>query len=320
MPFAAAAVWLLEELTKTDAEKALREFATLGADDELGGLLSDVAMNGWINRTSGADLASKAGLNSFFGVNGYNGFDPVSMFGPGGTVMKDMVSAADAVRDGNGWDALAKFLPRGLRGAAELVSSVDKYGDLRFMDRSNNLIHKASAGEALKYALGFQPAKVKLAKQKARLVAGSERRFGERDSHERDQLAMSVLRGDANSLMQVVAQRNGEPMFDAREYIRSVVDRAADMQVERDPTDKGSRGNIKARADVSALMPSEPKEQQRLQLKAQLFAQLGNPMGLQTTQKDLLRAMVVDELRSQDRKMTRQEALVISEKLLGGAR
>ena len=175
-----------------------------------------------------------------------------------------------------------------------------------------------SAAQALGMALGFQPAKVKEAKQKARLVHGSEQRFAKKDGNERDQLALGLLSGDAQSLAEVIGSRMGDTGFDAKSYVRNIVERAADMQVEKDPTNTGSRGNMKARGEINSLMPgAQGQEQQRLQLKAQLFAQLGNPMGLQTTQKDLLRAMVVDELRAQDTRMTRQEALVIAEKMLG---
>ena len=318
LPMAGALTYLVEQLTGSDTEKAMREFARLGQDDELGEMYSDMAMNGWVNRASGMDLASKAGVNSFFGINGYNGFDPVSMFGPAGTVVKDMWSAAELAVDGNGWEALAKFVPRGLRGVAENVASRAEYGDLRVMDNNKNLLHMPSAAQALGMALGFQPAKVKEAKQKARLVHGSEQRFAKKDGNERDQLALGLLSGDAQSLAEVIGSRMGDTGFDAKSYVRNIVERAADMQVEKDPTNTGSRGNMKARGEINSLMPgAQGQEQQRLQLKAQLFAQLGNPMGLQTTQKDLLRAMVVDELRAQDTRMTRQEALVIAEKMLG---
>lgn len=317
LPMAGALTWLIEELTGANAEKGMREFAKPDAmDDEFGNLLSDVAMNGWINRSSGLDFASKSGINSMFGVNGYNGFEPTAVFGPTGSLVKDMVEATGNLKDGQVLQALTKLVPKGVRGLVDTARSYAEYGDLRFMDKGNNLIYKAGAAETVGYALGLQPAGVKRAKQETRLTANAERRFSEKDARGKDQLARQLLAGDRNAVLQAAQSQVNQPGFDAKDFIGSVIDRAVDMQVVKDSSATGAKGNVETRRELMRLADGQPQEVLRVQTKAQLLQSLGNPLGLQTTQKDLLRAMVVDEIRRQKR-VTRQEAVGIAEKLLG---
>jgi hypothetical protein len=316
LPLAGAAIYFIEQLFGVNAEKKMREVAKLGFGEDFGNMVSDVAMNGWVNRTTGLDVAGRAGINSLFGINGYNGFDPSAIFGPSVSVAKDLWQASQDASQGDGLKAATRIAPKGVRGLVDTVRSYKEYGDLRFMDSSNNLLYKAGPAEALGYAMGFQPAGSKRAKQEGRLVTTSEHFYSQKNNREMDMLAEGLLKGDKRSIAQMALNRADDPTFNPKEFIANVVERAVDMEVEKDPTAHGARGNVKSRREIGQLGPAQVQEVQRTSRKAELLAQLGNPLGLQVTQKDLLRAMVVDELRSK-KPMTRQEALIVAEKLLG---
>lgn len=91
--------------------------------------------------------------------------------------------------------------------------------------------------------------------------------------------------------------------------MRAIVDKAAGMQFERDLLQTGLKSNAPERRKIAGLVGFQPKpvETAILQYKHGLLQAMGFPYGTKPpTQKDYLRAMLMDQMIAQG--MTRQEA------------
>jgi hypothetical protein len=324
LPLAGALIYVIENTFDVDAEHAIRQFLKfqwLGLDDKLGNTVSDVAMNGWLNALTGADFSSRTGLNSLFGVNGYNGFDPWGVAGPVAATAKDAYTSAHLAAQGQFGKAAQQIAPDGLKNLLSLYNSNQDFGDGRIVDNSNNMIMQPSKAEVAGMALGFSPAESRRRKQEARLIANSNKRYLEVQNRQMDEEAMKVIRGEPdamkNVVRQAVVQSADNPLFDKRAYVQNVVDRVLDMAMEKDATVGGPVGNQRKIGAIAGNFNSpRTSDFQRLVARDALYKQVGYVFDLQpASQQEMLHARLADEIVTQ-RGYTRQQAREIATKIL----
>lgn len=318
LPLVAAAIAVIEKIFGVDVEVELRRGVKkgamfLGADRQLGNTISDMGMNGVLSALTGADFASRTGMQSLFGINGYDGFDPWGLTGPAGSAMKDVFTAATLATQGQYGKAAEQVAPNGLKNIASMYNSYRMYGDPRIMDAGNNMLLNPTKSQMMWMALGFKPQKLQQRKQEIRLKANSDARFQLAQGRELDSMAQTIVRQEPGALQLVVrhalSQRAQNPLFDYKGEVESVINRAVDMMSTVDPLSRPTPdGNMEKDMQIGHLF-----NQKRQSVEARLLAvsALKAQTGLDfepPTQNDLLRAKLSDVL-IQTKGYPRQEAV-----------
>lgn len=323
VPGVGAALTLLEKIFGVEAHKAVREgLAALGGDDEeTGNMISDVALNGVANHFFGIDMASRTGINSIAGFSTFNGFNVVDLLGPAPSIVKNIFDATSAVaKEGDYMNAVKTLIPQTFKNSVDLATNYHKYGDMRFMDRGNNLIMKPTEWEAMAYMVGFRPKKLKDWRTAQQMMKVSDEMAAMTQAGDLDGQARQLLRNpNPGVVLQYIQQRQQQdPLANPNDMLRSIVDRAVAMTMQRDLLDGGLRSNVQEREKIAGMFGDtirRKSEVETLQLKQELLQKLGFPYGTQpATFKDRLKAQLMDQLTAQG--MSRPRAVAEIQKLL----
>lgn len=310
LPFAGAALTLLEQMTGVSANAAIRQgLASLAGDDEeLGFLISDSAMNGVASQVLGFDVSSRTGLGNLVGTSSYSGFNMKDLAGPVAGVVGNLYEGIQGLAQGEPMKAATSLAPQAFKNAVQLYDTYSKFGNVQFMDKSNNMITDMSNMESIKYAMGFKPTRVRqyqvgnVLQNNANEIATRQR------SKDLDNVAIALVKNDPTKLVEYVQQaRENDPALDPRTIVNSVIDRAIDMSTPRDLlAAKGA--NEKLLSAVMGKPLNRQSELQRLDMREATLQKLGYPFGIRPAGKrELLRAQVIDELTSQG--LSRKEAI-----------
>lgn len=305
MPFAAAGLAIVEKLFGVQANAAVRQgLASLAGDDEeLGGLFADVALNGAANQL-GFDVGGRTGLSSVLGTSAYSGFSFKDLLGPAPSVMENMANATLSLAQGEVAKGITSLLPQSFKRTAELIDTNNRFGQPQIMDKGNNLIMEPSNMQAVMYAMGLQPSKLKLYKQEQQLMrTADDAAQGLRD-REFDSLAEGLLRGDTASVMNYLQQqRLNNPAVDPRSMLHSIADRAVSMQQPKDLLAGGNPQSWQDRAKIASTFPgSRPaqSELQRLLAREQILGQMGHPFGSKPAgAEEYSHAAMLDQMTAQ---------------------
>lgn len=295
-----------------DARVGLQKFYNkfISEDEQQGGLFSDTVMNGLANHLTGLDFAGRSGVSSLFGISPYGETNMFDLLGPSAGLIDNLVEGLSDVTAGKPWLGAREIAPRALKPFVEMYGNYKQFGDNRIMDQNNNLLMQPNAAQSIGYALGWQPARVRQMRQEGRLMNTAQDNYQVGREADINSYARGVLNGQPQAALQEAYGRQFQPGFNPKDFIDQVTERALDMQTQKDPMTKGSVLNAQSQDAIGSTFDN-PKQSEvaRVRMKDQLLMQMGLPFGSQmSSSQDLLRAMMVDQLRQQ-RGMGREEAL-----------
>lgn len=300
-----------------EASKAVADgFAALaGDDDEMGGVFSDVAMRGVLNKVSGVDFASRLGLSSMMGVNPYDGISLASMMGPTGSIVGNLIRATQYASTGEPMEAVQQLVPQPFKNVVDLYK-----GGGVIRDKGGAPIVEPSGAEAAAYVLGLKPARLTAFKDRQRMIEQHEdvvqienRRFNE-------QVAQLVMMGDFAGARQAMFNRQVEThnnylaVRGAEDVAALVVNRQAPVDLARSGSSLGAAERRRLAAPLGTPTWSET---QRLQTKKSLAAQLGVPGAGRVAPTELRRAQIVDSLMASNPVLGLQQARQMADVMLG---
>jgi hypothetical protein len=325
LPFAAASLAACEKLFGIQANAAVRQgLASLGGDDkELGAAISDTALNGIANQLFGVDVAGKTGMSSVLGTNGYDGFNFQDLLGPAPGMLGNVVDALTAVRQGNPGRAVSEIIPQGFRNAAQMVDTSVRYGRPQMMDKQQNLIMTPTALQSVLYAVGFRPKELAQYQQAQQLLTTSDKLGAQTQERDVERLARGLLGGDTQSVRNYIDQvRQQNPMVNPTSILDSVMEKAMDMEQQKDLLTGGTRQTAEQREDIAATYPAgavpRQSETQRLVQKQNMLMSMGMPYGAQPAGAgEYMQAAIVDELTKLG--MARTDAVRQAQLMMGAA-
>lgn len=263
LPFAAAGMRLLEELTGEDVYGLVEEaLGSLGGEDEATGqVISDIAMNGLVSRLFGIDLTSRTGLGQVAGLNPYNGFDPWNLGGPTVGAGRSIVQGVEDIVKGDLTKGLESMAPRFLKGVLGQFRN-----PAEATTASGQLLTKLSFAEQLATISGFTPKRVADMKNTRQRLDFMDRSANEAKSREMNRLAEAFLEGkDLRETVRGMEQRD----------VLSLVDRIVDKKIPLDLTREVNRAN---QAEREAFLRRRGAEMQsevfRLKLRKQVLSAL----------------------------------------------
>lgn len=322
LPFAAAALTMLEKTFGIEANKAVREgLASLAGRDEdgeiseAGAVLADTVLNGAGNQLFGLDISSRAGTSNLFGTSAYRGFNVADMLGPVPGVIENMYTALGNFGHGEPVKAVKALVPQAFKNAIDMADTKMKYGDTAFRDKTGDMLYQPTQGQVAAYMLGFRPRELSAKRQAQTMLALSEDNAILRRQKDVNAAARALVRGDSTVAQQLAFRMmQDDPMTKYDDVMRMVVNQAADLQLPKDPTRTGVGGNDANRQEIARLSGvgaiETQSELQRTMLMMQSAARLGRPqlVGPQALQ----RAAMIDAMVNA-RGMSRSQAVKLLE-------
>lgn len=290
--------------------------ANLAGDDaHLGGLISDITTRGIANTLTGVDLSTRFSLADMMGVSAYDGFSMGNLLGAPGNILSNLFNSANLVSQGKYGQAFQTAAPSALRNIVQLSRGG---GDIRKPDGS--LVYQPNLAEQLAKAVGFTPKKVADMSE----FAGQSAQIEQAAQHEQDRFlnrtAQMLQDGDMAGVRSALVERErampGE--FNSAEGLKAVVQKMQDRTYPEDPRRGGSNLTLSDRSDLlrtyGAAGPA-PSESTRVLQQHQTMSQFGLVGGLNNS--DLVHAQMVDMLMQRDQSLTRAQARVKAQRMLG---
>lgn len=316
MPFAAAALTMLDKMGVPASESVREGLASLWDDDETGAVFAETALNGIANQMLGIDASSRLGVSNLLGTSSYRGFNVADMFGPAVSIATNVVDGLNLFGRNEPVKAARTLLPNAFKTLFEQKMNMTEYGDKGFRDSSGNLLYRPTQTQAALYMIGFRPRELSQKRQFQRLKTLSEDRAKTRQDSELDDLAVEATRGNVQKMQQYAYGKAYEdPMVDPREIMRSIQNRAVDMQMEKDLLASGSTVNAENLRQLAGTfgpgVVERRSETERMRRKDAIALQLGDPK-LMGSMEEYKKAILVDAL-VKNQGMTRGQALRLVE-------
>lgn len=317
VPFAGAALTLIEKLFGVPANQAVREgLASLGSDEDQGGVIAETALNGLGNQMFGLDVSSRVGVSNLLGTSSYRGFNVQDMLGPVPGLLSNMAQGLNWFGQNEPVKAMHSLVPAAFKNVVAMADSHRKYGDLAIRDGGENLLYNPTPAQNIARGFGFRSREESQRRVAETMVSAAEKRTQGVVSREADTAARELLNGNPQAA-RLYAQDAARqvPGTDARDILRGVMERAVRMTSEKDLLATGSRAGAEERARIVGTFGKGVNERQSevalARLRTQLAAQLGAPE-LMPQGKVWQRAAVVDSL-VQQRGLARSQALALVE-------
>lgn len=182
MPGMGQGLALLKQATGFDIPGWLRSnlAGLFEEDQEGGGLISGVALNGVLSVTTPFDPSSRMSAGfPLVPIDPYKGLTMERLAGAAGSTVSDFLEGTHALATGNrsGWE---KILPNALKRPARLLMD-----DGNVRDDRGGLLYELSATEKAFTALGLPPTRI----QRSRELSNAARAESDRAQRKREQLA-----------------------------------------------------------------------------------------------------------------------------------
>lgn len=341
MPFVAAGIKLLEQITGQELEREAREgLAELFNEDERedGGLLSDIVMHGAANALAGKvlpgapDIGSRFAIGGVMGVNSYDGYSLSALVGPTGSVVENVVNGVTNAAQGNGAEAFQDIVPVAWKKVLEMMKH-----DGEFVTPSGELLAEGTKGEKLAYSMGFAPQRIRKMKNYERLQRQHEEVVRQRDIRTHDELAEMFSEDPVRARQELdkivkdsprvqEALKLGDPEMIQRAFESQIQDSATKIaeRIERrtharDPRRAGTFNSMSGEQTLLAAMgqTGAPSEVARLQTRATVQAQLGvQPL---MSERAMSRAQIIDQIMARSPATPKAQAAAIADQILAGS-
>lgn len=341
MPFVAAGIKLLEQITGQELEREAREgLAELFDEDERedGGLLSDIVMHGAANALAGKvlpgapDIGSRFAIGGIMGVNSYDGYSLSALVGPTGSVVENVVNGVTNAAQGNGAQAFQDIVPVAWKKVLEMMKH-----DGEFVTPSGELLAEGTKGEKLAYSMGFAPQRIRKMKNYERLQRQHEEVVRQRDIRTHDELAEMFSEDPVRARQELdkivkdsprvqEALKLGDPEMIQRAFESQIQDSATKIaeRIERrtharDPRRAGTFNSMSGEQTLLAAMgqTGAPSEVARLQTRATVQAQLGVQPSM--SERAMSRAQIIDQIMARSPATPKAQAAAIADQILAGS-
>jgi len=314
----AAALTIIREVFKVDAEAAVREgFAQLvGADkDNTGfrGLITEAAMNGAPNQFFGVNIGPRLGTASVFGFSPYNGFNLTDM-AAGPSIVKNLYDGLGYLGAGDKPRAATSLAPNFLKRVVNMGANRLQFGDWQFRNPEGKAIYDPSIPEMLAYGAGFDPSKLSQAKKLDSMVSQSNKLYNDQRNREIHNAAVAQLQGNmgpTNDWVRKEVQMDPSILMrDPNGPAKVIADRASEMRQVQDPLASTPLGNSNEAKAIAQTFPAGTL-QRRSEIDAtisRIRQELGS--GVLPTGKgpDIARAAMIDALTKQGLTKAQAEA------------
>jgi len=321
LPMAGAALSIMEQIFPNLELKAhIREgLASLGGDDqEMGELVSDMALKGVLSSMLPVDVSARFGLGDLFGLDANRGFSYAQVFGAPGSILERWVKGTQDLTTGDTAEAVKQFLPNSVGNIVKLFND-----DAKIRDAHGNLIYEPSQAQTVLAAIGFRPKEVaKYRDQQAMMTRADEVSKREQRAFH-DNMADFLMRGQADFVRQALMQRQlVDENYDAKSGLRAVVESAQRKMFPAVPSTGGSREAIPSKEAIGATYPSaqqgQPSATALLEHRKQMEQSVAIPGSGQIHPREMQKAQIVDYLQKLNPTMSRLHAQALAERMLGG--
>jgi len=307
MPLAGFMVKTLEEIFGKEIYAATREGITqlMGDDEELGGLVSDIAMNGVPSAFLGVDVGSRFSLGSMFGLTAYQGFSMGGFLGAGGSIVNNVYEGLSMATQGDVGGAFQKALPQAFKNPLELMRN-----NGQFMDQKGELLYEPNFGEKLAYSIGLRPKQLADMRLQQRLMRTANDVATKDRREQLGEMADKLLADDVDTARQMVEAYASQTPYTADEVMRSVVDMALERMFPRDFLDEGTKASAGRREQIAGSfntrLPRFSELKEEVTKKALRSKLSGAPEELSPV--EMIRANLIDDYISQNPNVPRTVA------------
>lgn len=322
LPMVGGVVGILQQMFPNWNLKAtIREGldSVAGDDEKMGRLLSDTALKGVLSAMSPFDVSQRLGLGDMFGLDPNKGLTASAIFGATGSFFERMVTGVQETAEGQPLEAARQFLPNSMGTMLKLFND-----DMKMRDKFGNLIYEPDQVEVLGAAIGFRPKRLADYRDEQAMMKVADEASQRQMREFHDQLSEVLMKGQPELVRQALLQRQlVDETYDSRAGLRAVVEAAQRKMYPTSLSSSGAKSAVSAKEQIAGTFDqgarSVPPESQLLQQRKMMERQVGVPGGGQVHPRELKKAEVVDYLQRLNPAMTRQHALILAERLLGGA-
>lgn len=281
LPGVGFALSALEQLFPDLQAKAnLREgLASLGGDDqELGEVISDSLLNGFMTKSLGLgaiDMSSRFSLGNFLGMDSQKGLDLANLGGPTVGVLSNFAKAVQKMSQGDFAEGAALAAPTAFKNAIRLW-----HNDGVVRDPEGRMVYSPSEFEKMASLVGLRPKRMSDVMEAQRLSrrASDIAAHKLRDFHE--ELAILLLNGQAQQVQQaLLARARQDPLYSPQQGLSAVARIAQERTTPKNPLATGSVASLADRQLLAATYGSIPhvSEVQKYMLRKKLEASVGLP-------------------------------------------
>jgi hypothetical protein len=324
LPFAAAAIKMIEGITGLEFEREMREgLAGLMEQDEEedGGLLADVFLHGGMNALSdrilpgSPDFGSRLAMGGIMGVNSYDGFSLSALAGPTGSVVENVVKGVTNLAQGDSAQAFEDIAPVAWKKVINMIRN-----DGEFTDASGNMLTEGTSAEKFAYSVGFTPQRIAKLKHYSRLQRRSEELSLNREKRWHDQVTDLYFDNPGAAMALLQSRSASDPYFDYNGAVEKIAERVERRSLPKDPRSEGSyRGTQGNETLIRDLVgKTQPRETDRVILRENVKQTLGGGYAPQNpvTQRQLTRAQLMDQVMERMPYMPRASAAKMVDELL----
>lgn len=308
LPAVGAGVAVLEQMfPELELNKMMRKnLASLGGDDqELGGIISDMALHGVVNQIGGVDLGSRFALGNILGTSSYDGFSVDNFLGPTGNLLKNMAMGVQQASQGDLGRAAQSVLPQGFKRMIDLYRN-----DWVARDQRGSLLLQPTLGEKFAMMIGFSPKRLTTLRDAQRIMQRSQQIERNDIIRFHQDLADRVRQGDYQGVRQALVDKTRtDKTYDPREGAQAIADILASRTLPVDLRRMGAKQSAQDDQEILrtyALTGPPPSELQRLRIKQGIMNRLG--LGAQVTPSQIQSAQMTDQLQYSDPLMMRSTA------------
>lgn len=322
MPFVGATIAALEKTTDLEINKNAREaLATFfNEDDASGGFMTDMVMRGAANAILArspvpADIGSRFAVGNIMGTDSYNGFSTKALFGPSVSLVQNMIQGTTALTEGDPLQAAEEFAPVAWK---RMINLARNEGEIR--DDEGGLLVDATMGEKMAFASGFNPLRVRQARDTDRILRRHRLVSRKRDSSFHDELTDMLDRGEVDKVRNMLDEKAdaSDGVYDARAGAKKVAERVVKRALPRDPRRDATKGTAATEQRFLRTLNMQqlpPSEVQRLQMEMQVMQALGFDPHIDANR--LRQAQEIDSLMARNPSLTRAQAVMLIEQQRG---
>lgn len=310
LPFAGAAIALLEQMTDMEVHRYAREtlLKMFEDDEELGGIVSDIALRGLPHMLPNApDVGSRYELGNILGTSSYDGFSLEALAGPTYSLFTNLARGIQAAQQGEMGEAFKEIMPQAFKKPIELIRND---GDIRSR-AGQTYIDDLTGMEKVMYAIGFTPQRVAREREGERIIG----RANQVASQQYQKLVRNVLeryeqkdiQGGRQLINDFAAKNDLVSVASiARSVAQAAEKRNFPVDLNRLPSSRVGDSLKRYLAGYGQTNPAN--ELERFTYRKQIEQLFGIPGQGQITPNQYLRAQRLDEVMRQNPFLSRVEA------------
>lgn len=317
MPFVAAAIAALEELTDWEINKWMVENLAKfwGEDEATGGFMTEFSRRGLLNATTSLtgfspDIGSRLAVGGVLGLNSFDGWSPAALLGPSASIGEDLIKGTGKLFAGDVKGFSRDVLPVALKRPFDLILGG---GEIR--DQGGQRVIDAGWGEKAAYMIGFTPQQVTQIRETQRMQ-GRHREIQRRrvaDFHDRVSNMVFQNPDQARALL-LEREAASQGTYSAKAGAKAVAEAVVKKQLPYDPRREAPKSTSLSEMPLLRAMNLQriqPSEATRIQMTAEVMNALG--FGAGAASVGVAKATKIDQMIQKYPWMTYQIAKMLVE-------